>query len=244
MKRVLTLLLILLSLHTFSREEDKTFLDEHFKPVPNMSGAKYYRTVSVNQENLFYAEVFYLTDQPQMKGHYLDIELTTLHGDCAYFHRNGKIESEGQYEKGKRVGVWKRFTLFGEKRLDRYYASKHELIEKSDLPTCLASFKKIETDLSDFLQDHLMFPYQATLLDLTQGRVHMSLLIDETGTVTGHEVLSSTSYAFTQEAEKMLQHMPQWNPALNTGEAVESNFIIKIIFDETTLRERPSASLK
>jgi len=233
MKRVLTFLLLTLSLFTYANDLDKTFLDENFNPLEDMSGAKYYRTVT-QESNLFYAEVYYLTDAPQMKGNYLDSALTILHGTCQYFHRNGKIESTGRYENGVRVGLWKRYSLFGEKKTSRYYATPTEIDKQFKLKTSLASFNYQGETLEDYVKDNLEWPVQASFLDLTEGTVVINLNLTSEGQITSYEILSCSDYCFKPEAKKLVANMPNWSPALSRGNAVSSNFIIKIEFNQDT----------
>ncbi len=42
-------------------------------------------------------------------------------GYFTYFYQNGKIESEGNFVRGVKVGTWKRFDNNGKKKSDRYY---------------------------------------------------------------------------------------------------------------------------
>ena len=241
MKRVLTLILTIISLNVFAFQDDKIFLDENFNPISDLNGAKYYRTVQQNDENTFYTEVFYLTDRPQMKGSYLDEELTILHGLCIYFHKNGKVESKGIFDHGKRTGIWERFDLFGEKKADRFYPSEKEIKESNRKQSCLAKFQDGAEDLKDYEKANLKFPYQGELLDLTEGEVIINLSINNLGIITANEILSSSAFIFNKPAQNFVKSMPNWNPALWNGKAIVSNFIIKIEFDQETKRQKTTA---
>lgn len=238
MKLVLTLLLAFLSLNVFAWQDDRIFLDENFNPINDLNGAKYYRTVQQNAENTYYAEVYYLTDYPQMKGHYLDEGLTILHGECTYFHRNGKVESKGNFDHGKRTGIWARYTLFGEKKSDRFYPSDEEIDQSNSKKSCLASFEKGSDDLELFIAQNLKYPHQAEILDITEGEVIINLSINSQGIITSHEILSSSAYVFEKPAKNFIYTFPKWNPALWKGKAIISNYIIKLKFDQSTLKQK------
>ncbi|MEZ7940955.1 MAG: hypothetical protein QMB87_06300, partial [Flavobacteriales bacterium] len=203
MNRVLTFLLIAFSANVFALQDDKTFLDENFNPISDMNRAKYYRTVQQHNENLYYAEVFYLTDLPQMKGHYLDKQITILHGLCTFFHRNGKIESKGDFNNGNRMGVWERYTLFGERKPDRFYPSADEIARAIKRKSCLARFENGQEQLEKFISDHLKFPYQAELLDLYEGEVTFNLSINKFGKIISKEILASSAYIFNKSASSV-----------------------------------------
>ena len=238
MNRVLTFLLIAFSANVFALQDDKTFLDENFNPISDMNRAKYYRTVQQHNENLYYAEVFYLTDLPQMKGHYLDKQITILHGLCTFFHRNGKIESKGDFNNGNRMGVWERYTLFGERKPDRFYPSADEIARAIKRKSCLARFENGQEQLEKFISDHLKFPYQAELLDLYEGEVTFNLSINKFGKIISKEILASSAYIFNKSASSVIDRMPAWEPARWSNKAIDSNFIIKIKFDSETLRQK------
>lgn len=42
-------------------------------------------------------------------------------GYFTYYFQNGKIESEGNFARGVKVGTWKRFDNNGKRKTDRYY---------------------------------------------------------------------------------------------------------------------------
>ena len=241
MNRVLTCLLIALSFNALALQDDKTFLDKNFNPIKDSNGAKYYRTVQQNNENIYYVEVFYLTDAPQMKGHYLDKELTILHGACSYFHRNGKIESKGTFHEGKRAGIWERYTMFGDRKADRFYPNDEDIAQSVEKKSCLAQFENGHSQLESFIAENLKFPYQAELLDLSEGEVTFNLNIDKFGRIISKEILTSSAYIFHKSASSLIDIMPHWEPALWKGKAINSNFIIKIEFDNETLRQRTTS---
>ncbi len=67
------------------------------------------------------------------EGEYLLIQKKYLEdGSFKYFHPNGKIESEGEFVKGIKVGSWKRYDATGKRKQDRYYpAEAADLIRDS-----------------------------------------------------------------------------------------------------------------
>ncbi|MBL7941802.1 MAG: hypothetical protein JNM00_03500 [Flavobacteriales bacterium] len=42
-------------------------------------------------------------------------------GPFVYFHANGKVESEGMFDRGQKVGEWRRFDENGTEKAPRYY---------------------------------------------------------------------------------------------------------------------------
>ena len=42
------------------------------------------------------------------------LEPEVLDGNCTYYHPNGKIESVGAYRNGKKIGIWKYYSVIGQ----------------------------------------------------------------------------------------------------------------------------------
>ena len=58
----------------------------------------------------------------KMQGEYLQTESGFIeHGQFKFYYPNGQVESEGMYDRGVRVGTWKRYTFDGSSKPDRYY---------------------------------------------------------------------------------------------------------------------------
>jgi len=229
LKKVLTFLFVFVTIIGSAFHGDKEFLDCNFDPVIEESGAMYYRISFKGTDSLFICHVYYLNETLQMRGEYLDKELTILNGTCSFYYKNGQKECEGAYSLNKRVGTWKRYDLFGEPKADKYYPI-NPVVDEDEFKTCMASYKGGERSLNAFLYENMLFPEDAIFDGLLEGEVNINLELDEEGYVVGYEVLASDSEYFSQEAIRLITTMPQWNPALRNGKAVDSAFIICIPF--------------
>lgn len=65
-------------------------------------------------------------------------------GHFVYYHPNGKIESEGEYDKGIKVGYWKRYDANGTAKPDRYYPA-----ESADKIRALMQLEKVDEEGSE-----------------------------------------------------------------------------------------------
>lgn len=119
----LSILALLMGYSTFAQQasSDRDYLSKVFKPVAEAEAA-YYRDITTAGED-FSGTVHWMNGTLRMTGFYKkdkDGELIK-HGSFIYYYDNGNIESSGYYEKGVKVGAWKRFTADGTARPDRYY---------------------------------------------------------------------------------------------------------------------------
>lgn len=229
MNRVLTILFMLTTYLATAIQGDKQFLDADFNPVIEEDNAMYYRLVFKGADSLYNSHVYYLNEVLQMKGNYLDETLLILHGECSFYYKNGQKESEGMYENGNRIGQWKRFDLFGERKADKYYPTTAELAEDK-FKTCMASYKGGKKEMDAYLIKNTVFPKKAVYEGKFLGEVNINIEFDEEGYVIGYDVLTSGSEYFSQEAIRLVTAMPQWNPALRDGRPIKSSYIISIPF--------------
>jgi hypothetical protein len=59
---------------------------------------------------------------PMVCGFYTAWEETFIeHGQFTFFYPSGQAESSGHYDRGVRVGTWKRYNPDGSERPERYY---------------------------------------------------------------------------------------------------------------------------
>lgn len=97
------------------------FLNSMFEPCEEYE-AQYLRTITEKENGLMEAKVTDLVGSVKMEGSYLMSGGDMLeHGKFVFYYSTGQVESSGYYEQGIKVGTWKRYTLMGEARADRYY---------------------------------------------------------------------------------------------------------------------------
>ncbi len=72
--------------------------------------------------NSFNGTIFNYMDKVKAKGIYLMIGKIFLEdGHFTYYYEDGLIESEGEFDRGVKVGTWKRFDRTGKRKADKYY---------------------------------------------------------------------------------------------------------------------------
>ena len=73
------------------------------------SEANYYSIIE-KKENLWERLDYFVHEKKlQMKGTYKDSSTKMEQGPLVYYHSNGFLESEGDFEEGKRNGRWLRY---------------------------------------------------------------------------------------------------------------------------------------
>ena len=103
---------------------DKEYLNNVFQTV-SKSEAVYYQETSNQADGSITCHVYFMNGDIRMTGRYIqETNELVKHGMFTYYYDNGSIESSGYYEKGIKVGSWKRFSSNGVQRPDRFYSAE------------------------------------------------------------------------------------------------------------------------
>lgn len=94
-----------------------------------------------------------------------------------------------------------------------------------------------------FLKSNLKYPNQA-IREGIQGAVYLSFVVDKEGSIDDIIVSRGIGAGCDEEAIKVLQASPQWNPAKLNGEIVKARMAIRIVFkngDASAIQDNISA---
>ena len=83
--------------------------------------------------------------------------------------------------------------------------------------------------LMDFIQKNVRYPEEAHKNGI-QGRVIVSVVIDENGRVVDPVIMRSRYPALDEEALRIVGLMPQWKPGMQQGKAVKVEFTFPVTF--------------
>jgi protein TonB len=85
------------------------------------------------------------------------------------------------------------------------------------------------TKILEYINANLKYPINSSKAGI-QGRVLVSFLVNEDGTVSDVKVLESVSDEIDEEAVRVVRDMPQWSPALQDGVPITVKYQIPISF--------------
>lgn len=72
--------------------------------------------------DIYNGTIYDYSGEVKAKGRYIRVNKRLLEdGHFIYYYANGQIESEGEFDRGVKVGNWKRFDPSGKRKTDRYY---------------------------------------------------------------------------------------------------------------------------
>ncbi|WP_207493256.1 energy transducer TonB [Aridibaculum aurantiacum] len=160
-----------------------------------------------------------------VKGHYTDTLFTRKLHCHTYFNQDKGYKEEVRcYENGRLNGVKAGFnekgdTLWSEVFVENtLVSSKHS--EKSDAK--IISFDKLERAAQfpggpqawvNYLSNNLRYPRKASK-DKIEGTVKVQFLVTKEGLVTNVKVVQSVHPSLDEEAVRLIEGSPRWEPAV------------------------------
>ena len=91
-------------------------------------------------------------------------------------------------------------------------------------------FKGGMAALGNYLQNNLKYPEAARKANV-QGRVFVNFIVSTTGEVSDVKVLKGIGFGADEEAIRVVQNMPRWQPGRQSGKLVNVRFNLPINFD-------------
>jgi protein TonB len=86
-----------------------------------------------------------------------------------------------------------------------------------------------EIELYKFIRENLKYPSQAQEAGI-QGKVILNFVVGRDGKITNIKVVRGIGFGCDEEAIRVLQKMPRWNPGKMGGRSVPVYFTFPITF--------------
>jgi protein TonB len=84
-------------------------------------------------------------------------------------------------------------------------------------------------NLNEYLEHNLHYPEAARMANI-QGRVLLSFIINEDGSISGVQVVRGIGGECDQEALRVIASMPRWKPGMQNGSPVKVVFTLPVLF--------------
>lgn len=84
-------------------------------------------------------------------------------------------------------------------------------------------------ELTRFIQKNIKYPMMARESDI-QGRVYVNFVVEPDGSVSNVTVMRGIGGGCDEEAVRIVNMMPKWNPGKQRGIAVRCSFTVPIVF--------------
>ena len=86
-----------------------------------------------------------------------------------------------------------------------------------------------DKELIQFVADHIKYPEEAKKAG-TQGRVYVGFIVEPDGSLSDFKVLRGIGHGCDEEALRVAESMPKWQPGMQRGKAVRVQYLIPVNF--------------
>ncbi len=89
-----------------------------------------------------------------------------------------------------------------------------------------------QTGLQEYLLKNIKYPEEARN-NVVEGVSYINFVVSSTGEVTGARVLKGNNEQFNQEALRVINAMPLWQPGMQAGQTVSVQYTLPVRFSLT-----------
>jgi len=148
-----------------------------------------------------------------------------------YDIKNNRLLASQMFTGETPSGTWKCYDENGQLVAEMDFSKLHYSLSttKPDTTVAPAQFKGGTTELYQYLAQHLEYPLEAKLQQLT-GVVYVQFTIDEKGQVTDVSILRGAHPYLDYAAYETIANMPLWEPANANGQAVAYPYVLPVRF--------------
>lgn len=146
-------------------------------------------------------------------------------GKWQFFHSNGKLSSEEQYEDGRQLSR-------------TYYDENGSVMTDTTDESHPASFKDGPEGWHKYLTDHLWWPRGVRLVNYGVVTIGAEFTITETGEIKDIHLYCPFDQSFDFIVMDVLKHAPKWTPAMSHNRNVSFHFreVIPFVQGMKTMR--------
>ena len=83
--------------------------------------------------------------------------------------------------------------------------------------------------MMEYIQQNTQYPIRANEIGI-QGRVFVNFIIEPDGSISNVTVMRGIGGGCDEEAIRVVQSMPKWNPGKQRGKPVRCSYTLPVIF--------------
>jgi TonB family protein len=87
-----------------------------------------------------------------------------------------------------------------------------------------------QVEYDRYLTDSLNYPEEALLAEIS-GEVVVKFTVSETGELTNFQIQKSLGFGCDEEAIRLIQEGPEWDPAIKKGKPIAEEVKVKVLFE-------------
>jgi hypothetical protein len=228
---VLPLLLLLLTLAATAKalhgqDPDPQYLSAILEPTTRKK-ATYYRVANGRQGQLYAGAIHTMDGKLKAKGTYRDEALTIEHGMFEFYHANGEVESRGEYQHGRKSGVWERYTSAGVPLAEKIYDP--EPLENIVYTRAQVMPRYTEGD-ERVLVRYIKERVNNQVGHRTKAKVTASFVVEKSGALSDIVVTGGKSPGVDKQVAEAIQSTAPWEPGMERGLPVRVQMRLPVQF--------------
>ena len=239
--------LLIVGTHNCYAQAKGTFyaFDAKWQPAKSMDSCTYFMHEMQKSDTEFICRYYQKVGPMIRQEVYKDVDLSVPNGFFCWYNEKGKIDSSGHVVNAKKDSRWEYYlgdslqpTYYDEysdgKFIKRVISQKNADSEKveTDVTQKEAVFQKGVKDWNKYLQRNLRIPDR--LISIVPGgiyTVNVCFLVDKIGKVTSVYLRRSLEWSADAEVFRIVEHSPDWQPAMQYGRPVYYREMQNISFE-------------
>ena len=161
-----------------------------------------------------------------MNGSAMDKEGIRLNGWSQWYHINGLIESEGFYENGAKIGVWKRYKTNGEPKADKMYSNVNMNNIIFNSARVMPKPAEQIPDLNTYISEKLIQERAFDIIELSP--IKTQFIIFRNGSIGEIKIDDKLSQNQYQIIKQIIEYMPAWIPGSNGTQTINVRLELNI----------------
>lgn len=184
-------------------------------------------------------ERYYKSGQIKSRNYFLSSTVKKLHGKQTYWNENGILHSEIYFKNGKKHGSFITYWENGQLKRQDFYSNgvfKEGFCWNREGKNIKYSKFNIQPEfiggskgLANYLKKNIQYPRNSRTAS-TRGKVMVYFNVKKDGAISNVKIMKGVNLKLNNEAKRVVQNMPKWNPALRDGNPIVSEVTIPIVF--------------
>jgi protein TonB len=192
-------------------QAQQVYLDAMMEPCSKSQAAFYLKSAGTDASGGFLAEMHTMDGVLKAKGRYADQEYRIPDGHFIFYYPNGKMESEGNYVKGRKDGVWQRHDKWGRALAEKVYDS-------TPLENLVYTMAQTMPQFPG--GEKAMVRYVREKVGKTHGDVMASFVVEKDGRLSGLQVSGAEDPAVAERIASVISAAPRWEAGKQDGQPV------------------------
>lgn len=192
-------------------QAQRIYLDAVLEPATKAKAAYYLEPGGSDGADGYLAQIYNMDGSLKAKGRYADAECRVPDGHFTFYFPNGKVESEGNYQNGRKDGVWTRNDKWGRELAEKVYDA--------------APLKNLVYTMAQTMPqfpggEKAMVRYVREKVGKTSGEVMASFIVEKDGQLSDLQVVGAEDPRVAEQIAEAIVAAPRWEAGVQDGQPV------------------------